>query len=425
MLIEFNVKNYWSFKESQSISLVPSKYYKGLEETNCIKTKISSFPLLLRSAVIYGANASGKTNLLRAMDFVRDFVISSHSQQEGQEIDVDSFSLSKNTNKEPSEFEVIFIEDNIRYQFGFAVNHERVMKEWLYAFPEGRLQTWYERSYQPDNNKDVWNLGGKLKGPKLMWKGATRKNALFLSTAIQLNSEQLKPVFNWFKQKLVVLLSWTELPSIFTSDHCATDEGKLKVMEFMRLADSSIKDIELKKMPFSPDSLPDDIPQAIKDDITDKLTGKDVTSVYFKHQDNDGDPVLFDYYQESSGTQKLYNISYPWCDVLSSGFVFFVDELDTSLHPLLVRFLIELIQNNKTNPNNAQLIFTTHDTSVLSTDIFRRDQVWFTEKDRENSTKLYPLSDFNPRKSEVLEKSYLQGRYGALPIFNGSKLYGD
>ena len=147
-----------------------------------------------------------------------------------------------------------------------------------------------------------------------------------------------------------------------------------------------------------------------------------MSNIRFLHKTVDSDEkVLFDFSDESGGTQKLFAFAGPLLDVLSKGRILFVDELDTSLHPLMVRFLISLIHNQEINKNNAQLAFTTHDTSVLDTDIFRRDQVWFVEKDAESASRLYPLSDFSPRKGEALERGYLKGRYGALPFIGEFK----
>jgi AAA15 family ATPase/GTPase len=145
------------------------------------------------------------------------------------------------------------------------------------------------------------------------------------------------------------------------------------------------------------------------------LQERDIPNIQFSHKTDSGDSVFFPLAYESDGTRKLFALAGPWLDVLAKGRILFCDELDTSLHPLMVRFLIGLVQNPEINRHNAQLIFTTHDTSVLDTELFRRDQVWFVEKDREQASRLYPLSDFKPRKGEALEKGYLNGRYGALP----------
>jgi len=421
MLIEFKATNFRSIHTTQTLSMVGGTGIE-LKEQNTFASGVSSLPNLLRSIVLYGPNAAGKSNIIRAMRFMRQFVLTSQTLQEGQNIDVVPFLLNSKSIIEPSEFEVIFIQDKVRYQYGFAVNNERVMSEWLLAYPEGRPQKWFERKYDPMKSSEDWSFGSKFSGPSSMidvWQKATRQNGLFLSTAIQLNNEQLKPAFNWFQQKLAVILPSGMINLEFTTEQCASEEGKNKIMEFMNSADISIMDIELKKIPFSPDELPSDMPQGEKEWFI-RIMQK--TDVKFLHKAIDsGKVVPFDISDESGGTQKLFAFAGHLLDVLAKGRILFVDELDTSLHPLMMRFLISLIHNPEINENNAQLAFTTHDTSILDTDIFRRDQVWFVEKDTESTSRLYPLSDFSPRKGEALERGYLKGRYGALPFIGEFK----
>lgn len=424
MLVEFKVTNFRSINGSQTLSMVAGTGSE-LKEQNTFASGLPSLPSLLRSAVIYGPNAAGKSNLFRAMKFMRKFVLTSQSLQEGQHINVVPFRLNSKSSNEPSEFEVIFIQDNVRYQYGFAVNNTRVMNEWLLAYPEGRPQRWFERKFDQQKNSDDWQFGSKFIGTSQLreiWQKTTRQNGLFVSTSVQLNNEQLKPVFNWFKQKLAVILPGVNINMQFSIQQCASEDGKKRVMEFMNSADISIFGIELKKALFSPDILPPYIPQEIKEKVIKDMQGKEMHKVGFLHKTVDsGESVLFDISDESDGTQKLFAFAGPLLDVLAKGRILFVDELDTSLHPLMVRFLINLIHNPELNKNNAQLAFTTHDTSILDTDIFRRDQVWFVEKDTESASHLYPLSDFSPRKGEALERGYLKGRYGALPFIGEFK----
>lgn len=416
MLIAFSVTNFKSIRETQTLSMVSSNYYKELEDTNCFDSKLPGFSKLLHAAVIYGPNAAGKSNLLHAIHFMRKFILRSHSYQEGQPIDVASFALSSETRTKPSEFEIFFIHDNVRYQYGFAINKNRVTKESLFAYPEGKTQLWYERSYDPNNDKDQWHFGSKFTGQRHIWRDATRQNALFLSTAIQLNSEQLKPVFNWFKNKITII-GIRGVTSRFSIDECDANEDKKKqIVEFLNSADISISDIEVKKTTFTPkmsqlDLFPN-IYQTWKDRFSKNLN---MTEIRFKHQAINGESVYFEMEDESHGTRKLFAFAGPWLDVLAKGKIIVIDELDTSLHPFIVRYLVNLIQNPNTNKHDAQLIFTTHDTSLLSAEMFRRDQIWFVEKDRANASRLYPLSEFKTRKNEAFENGYLKGRYGALP----------
>ena len=419
MFIEFNVTNYRSIRETQTISMVASKYYNELDEMNCFDSGVTGLQKMLRSAVLYGPNAAGKSNLFRALHFMQSFVLESHSLQEGQTIKTVPFALNERSQNEPSEFEIFFLQDNVRYQYGFAANRMRVTKEWLLAFPEGKAQRWYEREYDATEDKDKWYFGSKFSGRRQLWQEATRKNALFLSTAIQLNNEQLKPVFSWFQNKLVSILPGTPINLKFSIDQCASAEGTLRIMDFMNSADIGISGIEVKKIPIPPmksEMLPPDMPQPIKEKILLEMQGKELSDIQFLHKMDTGESVPFRFSDESDGTKRLFAFAGPWLDVLAKGRILFVDELGTSLHPLMVRFLLGLIQNQEINRYNAQLIFTTHDTSVLDTDILRRDQIWFVEKDPKQASRLYPLSDFKPRQGEALEKGYLKGRYGALPF---------
>ncbi len=417
MLIEFSVTNYRSFLAPQSLTLTANTATE-LQEENTFVSPVSNLPRLLRSVIVYGPNAAGKSNLVQAIAFMKRFVLSSTKEsQEGEKIDAMPFLFDLESSQKPSEFEVLFIQDGIRYQYGFAVNPERVTGEWLFAYPEGRAQRWFERNYEPDTQKDIWYFGPKFTGLRKVWQEATRSNALFLSTAIQLNNEQLKPVFNWFDKTLVVLGERESIAPVFSTGECEEAEKKKKNLKFMNAADLSIADILLEKKAFSQDDLPDEMPQNLKDEIARDFEGKKFTRVLFLHPSSDnGEDVALELTEESAGTIKLFALAGPWLDVLNNGLVFFVDELDTSLHPHLVRFLLKLLHNPETNRHNAQLVFATHDTTVLDQSLMRRDQVWFVEKGEENATRLYPLSDYKPRKGEALQKGYLYGRYGALPF---------
>jgi len=418
MLIEFSVTNYRSFLTTQSLTLSANTTTE-LQEENTFPSPVSNLPRLLRSAVVYGPNAAGKSNFVKAIDFMKKFVLSSAKEsQEGEKINVTPFLFSEESRGTPSEFEVLFIQADVRYQYGFAINSERVTGEWLFAYPEGRSQKWFERHYDPEIQEDTWYFGPRFTGRRKLWQEATRGNALFLSTAIQLNNEQLKPVFNWFDNKLHVIGPGESIHPGFSVSECEKEEKKKKILKFMNAADLSITDISLKEEEFSmEEDLPSEMPQHLRDEISRELEGKKLTRIFFLHPSFDvGENVSLEITEESAGTRKLFALAGPWLDVLDKGFILFVDELDTSLHPLMVRFLLNLFHNPETNRHNAQLAFTTHETTILDQTFLRRDQVWFVEKDKENASRLYPLSDYRPRKGEALQKGYLYGRYEALPF---------
>ena len=417
MLIEFSVTNFRSIRETQTLSMAASRYFKDIEEQNSFDTGIKGLPRLLRSAAIYGPNASGKSNLILALSFMRFMVLSSAKKiQEGEDLNITPFLLDQTSKTKESEFEVIFVEGTVRYQYGFALNKARVLREWLVAYPEGRPQRWFDREYDVANNQDTYEFGPKFLGGRLRqdWKNATRSNALFLSVAVQFNSEQLKPVFHWFQKRLSVITQHNLLDPGYTASLCETDEGKEKVAVFLNSADLSIADIRIDKKKFSSEDLPKDMPAELKELYRKEMDGKDLVNIKFMHKDIEtGELVPFGPDKESDGTKNLFAFAGPWLDVIGSDKVLFVDEIDSSLHPLVVHQLVRLLHRSG---SKAQLVFTTHDTTILSQDILRRDQVWFIEKDKSHASKLYPLSDFKVREKEAIERGYLRGRYGAVPL---------
>lgn len=412
MIIEFKVKNFTSIRDPQTFSLVANAS-KELEQNNTFSTDIGS---LVRSAVIYGANASGKSNLLSALQFMSLFVLlSAKDSQPGEKINVKGFLFDEATRQSPSEFQISFIKDYIRYQYGFTVDENHILEEWLIAYPaNGRAQHWFSRIFDKEKDEYAWKFSKLFKSNKI--EEITRKEVLFLSNAVKFNNKQLEPIFTWFQKDLIFIDSASRKGGIYkrSVDLINTDEGKNKVLKFMHVADPSIADITVKIEKFSEEKIPlfpSSMPKEVQDFIRKEMMKKDNAEISFTHSGN----FSLDFQSESDGTIKLLDHAGSWLDALENGRTLIVDELDNSLHPLVVRFLIQLICNQKANKKNAQLIFTTHDTSLLDTKIFRRDQVWFVEKDKNNATQFYPLTDFSPRKHEAIGAGYLQGRYGALP----------
>lgn len=426
MLIEFSVTNYRAILERQTLSMAASSYFKQYEELNTfVPAPDSSMPRLLRSSVLYGPNASGKSSLIQALQFVKSQVLSSQKEsQAGDEIDVTPFKLTAQSRSSDSEFEVTFVELGVRYEYGFLCKRERFTEEWLIAYPLGRAQKWFHRVFDPQAKQDVYKFSTSFIGGRQreVWKAQTRPNALFLSTAIQLNNEQLKPAFDWFRQRLQVIDSAHTLNPGYTVNRCKNDADKAKIIAFMNSADLSIADIRLKTSVFSQDLLPKELPTLIKEEVAREMSGKELTSVKFIHEDVETKEAFeFNEDEESDGTRALFSFAGPWLDVIENERVLVVDELDTSLHPLLVHHLVKSLHHRGTK---AQLIFTTHDTTLLSQKLLRRDQVWFMEKDGRQATRLYPLSDFSARENEAIERGYLNGRYGGIPFLKELDFYG-
>ena len=418
MLIEFKVKNYRSIKNEQVFTMAKSST-KELEDTNTFLTPEKKKPIkLLRSATIYGANAAGKSNLLKAMNVMKRIVLNSDSKiKRGTKLPVTPFLLDNDTCDEPTELEVIFISEEVRYQYGFVLNNKMILEEWLYAFPEGIAQTWFERNYNEETQINDWYFGSKLTGNKKIWSESTRDNALFLSTAIQLNSEQLKPVYDWFNDIFHILDSTARLDPSFTYELYKQEKYRTEINKFLAIADLDIEELKITEEEFDLSKLPSDIPDELKTKISEDMKDKKMLDVASLHKSIQGNDVYFDFNEESDGTKKFLAFIGPWIDTLENGYVLVIDELHDNFHPLMVRFLIELFHSKEVNTKNAQLIFTSHETSVMTQEIFRRDQIWFCEK-KNKATELFSLVEFKARKGVTdIEKSYFSGRYGALPYF--------
>lgn len=400
MLLQFSVKNFRSFESEEVLNLSAGK---GSELRDSNTFEFSQNQRLVRSAVIYGPNAGGKSNLIRAIFFLQQFVLaSSTAYQEKQKIPLQPFRLNAKSQNEPSEFSIDFVCNDTRFTYHVALTEDQIISEELYAYPKKYRQTWFTRKWNASSKAYEWYHGPSFKGEHKVWEQMTRVNALYLSTAVQFNSEQLKPIFLWFRDQLVILLKNGPAQEVnfnlgLTIEFLKGSSTAPLIHKFMECADVGIEIYQLIEKEESP----------IK-----------TIAVGTQHKMNDIEQkVLFDLLMdESEGTQRLFWQAGGWLKTLREGLVLFVDELDLHLHPNIVRYLIELFHSPKTNPKNAQLVFTTHDTSLLDSDLFRRDQVWFVQKDEQQGSRLYSLLDFKPRKGEAIGKGYLQGRYGALPF---------
>jgi uncharacterized protein len=417
MLVEFRVKNFRSLRDEQVLSLVASKD-KTLEHTHTLASGLKAAPSLLRSAAIYGANASGKSNLIKALQYMRGVVMESATViQPGQTYAVQPFRLNEASAIGPSEFEVTFILDGVRYQYCFAMNAQRIVREHLLVYKAFKPQRWFERHFDESIGRDIYEFGPGLKGPKNLWEGATRPNALFLSMAVQLNSEALRPVFDWFAAGLVIFNEQSLLSPQVSIQMLKQSDSRKQICDFLRAADISIADIEVVTRTVPGQAVHFDLVAGKTEVRTEEM---EEHQLRFSHVTDQGKAV-FDLMDESSGTRNLLFLTGPVMGVLQKGVTLVIDELDTSLHTLLVRELVRLFHRPEINTGGAQLIFTTHDTSLLDAPgLFRRDQVWFVEKDRDQASELVSLSEFSPRKNEALERGYLMGRYGAVPFLDQS-----
>ena len=421
MLIQFLFKNFKCFKEEVKLSLLASNYDKNTREEENIFTTDKFGLRLLKSAIIYGANASGKTKIIEGLGFMRDFILTSSKESQIDEpIGITPFLFSSETNKEPSLFEIIFIHKKIMYRYGFEADREKIHSEWLYSKTTKKEVELFYRDFQ---NFEVHKTKFKVKD--LIANDRIRPNALLLSVAASWNDKLAKKIFDWFKScNIISGLREEGYEGYSIGRMQKSKEDKSKAIKFLKSADLGIENLNVKTLDF--DNLPKDFPEGLKELIKKKRKeNKEIeflSDVITFHKRFDSNNLFEDYVElsmeddESSGTKKYFALSGPILETLENGEILIVDELANKLHPNLACKLTEIFNSEERNPKNAQLIFNTHDTNLLSSGLFRRDQIWFTEKNRYGASTLYSLSDFKGiRKEEDYEKNYIKGKYGAVP----------
>jgi hypothetical protein len=458
MLIEFRVGNFRSFDEPQTFSLVASSDAKHPD--NCIPFGKSK---LLKAAAIYGANASGKSNLISAIGFMQRFVVySATTMNVGDELPVAPFQLNPGSRGKESFFEATFVVGEVRYQYGFTVTRKRVQDEWLIAYPKGRPQHLLERKFDVDTKQNAWAFRGELHKAGTLLKERTRDNGLVLSRGAELNVAPLTTIFLWYRQQMSALDLSTSPASLIdqTASRLKADASfRERVLRLIRDADLGISDLEVSEdrryysmmvpahsvglsapiqsgivsgtmvsgvIPGTVSSGPviyggsNSTYPSLSIDPNGTFSIPPTLTIQSIHRSADGEEVRFNFLEaESNGTQRFFALVGPWLDVLDQGSLLVIDELDCSMHPSLTRKLIELFQTPEVNRKGAQLVFSTHDSTLMDLELFRRDQIWIVEKDRTGASRLSSLYDFEekPRNNEAVQQRYLAGRYGGVPVF--------
>lgn len=421
MLIGFSVGNYKSFKETVTLSMVASSITeeeKELDENNVFE--INHKLNLLKSAAIYGANASGKSNLIAAINFMKWFVLNSSKEtQVSEAIDIEAFRLSTETEKEPSFFEIVFLLEGKNFRYGFEVNAREVVSEWLFQADDSEEQMLFERDF------DNYILDNFPEGQGISDK--TRSNALFLSVVAQFNGKVSGKILLWFSKTLQLIsgLQDTQYRKE-TLESFENESHRHDIIEFIKKLDLGITDIQITNKPLPIVSQK----TAMYGSLYPYLEIKPAVKTVHRKYDAEGKQSAIELFDidkhESEGTNKLFALAGLLLDTLRTGKILLIDELDARLHPLITRELICLFNSNETNPHNAQLIFTTHDTNLLSSKTFRKDQIWFTEKDNKGATDLYSLVEYKVGKDASFERDYIIGKYGAIPfIGNFKELLGE
>ncbi|MCG6135264.1 MAG: ATP-binding protein [Nostoc sp. LLA-1] len=417
MLIEFSVGNYRSFKDQVTFSMVAANLVsrdKSLDVNNAFD--VDKDLKLLKTAAIYGANASGKSNLAKALSFMKWFMVNSSKEtQSTDEIGVEPFRLSTETEGKPSYFELVFLMDGRKYRYGFEVTQERVISEWLFYVPKVRETKLFERNLDNIKSSKNYNADGIQQ--------RTRNNALFLSVSAQFNVDLAEKILDWITDKLNIISGLhDQLYLNYTVKCFINNKHRTDIIQLIKKLDLGISEIQVKQEDFTVDSFADEIPDELKKLIAKVGGGKATsTSIGISHRkfDDSGNDKLIEKFDlkshESEGTKKVFALAGPLITALQEGEILIIDEFDARLHPLISLAIVKLFNSQETNPNNAQLIFMTHDTNLLNNKVFRRDQIWFTEKNRYGATDLYSLAEYKIRNDASFESDYIKGRYGAIP----------
>ena len=417
MLLQFSVNNYKSIKDTITFSMATTSKDEG-NSFNIGKYE------LLKSAIIYGANASGKSNFLKAMAFMGKIVLNKNKViQSTDTLEHFPFKLNTDTQNSSSTFEIVCFINNIKYRYGFEIDDTTVYAEWLYADEKGKESKLFYRDAEEDDyiNPAKFKEGYKSFDKKEL-KINVPKNQLFIWKCDQNDGEVSKSILGWFNK--FNLIDGMEHDGYigFAMDQMENEDFKNEIVNLVKTADIGIEDIilEREKVPsefFEEMSIPSDLKEKILEGGGLQRVLLNTYHKQYDENDNEVGKIIFELdEEESKGTRKFFKMSAPILNTLREGKILIIDELDASLHPMLTRHLIKLFHNEKINTKNAQLIFATHDTNMLTPTMFRRDQIWLTEKDKFGATDIYSLAQLKDViKNENFEKQYIQGKYGAIP----------
>lgn len=423
MLVKFSGANIRSFRDDFEVSLIAtsladSKVVRDVPWRN--GDSPSSQLGILPAAGFFGANASGKSNVLRAMHDMRQIVLQSFRSWAEERTKRTPFRLDRESADGPGRYEVELVLDGVLHRYGFVLDSNRILEEWAIRFPNGRPQRIFDRT------GDEISYGTTAKASLARAGEAVRSNALLLSTAVAFRGSELRPLYDWFNRNLRLAEARNrDGRQVFTAKQMQDPVRKRRILALLRAADLGVVGAEEVVMDALPAEVQEKLEQILalinegSDDTQFKL-GENEALVNLLHQCADGSQVAFKPEEESLGTAVWLGLVGPIIDALDAGSVLLADELDASLHPILVEQIVQLFQDPLSNPKRAQLLFNSHDAHLLgdstATRTLGRDQIWFTEKRSDGSTSVYPLTDLNPRKEEAIGKRYMAGLYGAVPI---------
>jgi len=416
MLIAFSVENFRSYQDRQELSMLAGSGTELMGNTLPVKDVAAlASERVLKAVGIYGANASGKSNLVRAMStFCRIISRSAKESIAKDLLPVSAFALSAEARRKPTRFSATFVVENVLYEYTAAMTRARVEFEQLIAFPKKVPQELYRRSCNADG-KAEWHFSRTHFRRDKELERRTRPNSLYVSVGAHFNHELLSKLYEFF-----VELDIRE-PRSANDEFRETAERCLSSRSFrewagrlLRGADTGIESLMAKAADVT-ERIPSDVRRQMAPSLIKKLrTHPIIEAVHRVHGSKE--LIHWSFGQESDGTQQLFSLLRSYHETIRGGGTVIVDELDNSLHSLLSRTLLQMVHDPKMNPKGGQLIFTTHDTTLLDPTLLRRDQIYFTERSSAGATRLYSLLEYMPRKDEALQKGYLAGRYGAVPF---------
>jgi hypothetical protein len=410
MLIGFKLRNFRSFLSEQSFTFASSSD-RTHESTHCIRTGMKAIPRVSKAAIVFGANSSGKTNLLMAVATLRDLMLHSTSYSDAQLRERYTPFLFGPSVEQPTEFEIDLLLGDVRYRYAMSYDADQITSERLLVYRTGKSQRWFERSFDRRARTDSWApFSPSFNGPREMWRKATRPQALFLTAAAQLNSRQLAPLLYWVEHCLDVVFPADLEDLTPVASQLRDEEFKSRLLALLREVDILVDDIRIAE----PDTVPGDA-GAARGLPSHVPKNPQRATIEFLYARDDWHPVWMNALFEASGTHRLVALFKPLLAAIDDGKLLLIDEFDTSLHPLIARFLLQLITDPAASSRGAQLLVTSHNTTLMDLDILRRDEIWLMSLDRNRASALSPLLRSSPRKRELIAKGYLRGRYGAVP----------
>lgn len=419
MLINFSTTNFRSFKDISFLSLNETNEtdYAPQRFTYSGRQKIGYISHLCG---IFGANAAGKSGIISAMEFARHLIVSSATAYtQDEELYHAPHKFDNELASAPTEFEFTLKLKNSVFRYGFTQNSQKIVDEWLYETPlekNKRQRVWFTREGNIEAEGYDWNINDAYISNGNRLKSSTRNNALFLSSAVRDNSAELLDLFSWFKTKLLFIGTNERIASDATAKEIHKGVNHDKIVRLLTNAGIKVSSIEVDEEDFDETAaFPQSMPSELKNFIIKKMKGGKTYNTKFLHHTRSGSLVELDLEDQSDGTQVLFSLAWPLLDVLESPATLIVDELHNNLHPHLMRQIVSMFNKQKDTGDAAQLIFTSHDTHVMNPNIMSDEQIWFVEKNEYGESQTFPLSDVTNKRSLNYSKSYLSGRYGAVP----------